>query len=362
MTLAGTDRNPSRRQTWPDTPDVTGRGPNDSTSATTREGIKGEESVNKSFVIRAACGTLAAMALVLGTAGKPLSAYPAQVGVNLPWVAYGHTFGTDGLHGWTASYNGSTMQTYFNDMKAHKCNICRIWVGEDFQGMTFSGNNVTGVNSQYLANIKDCVSRANGDGICAYITLLNNVDCIDYPYVVEGNQSAMINNAIVPIAKEVSGYWVQFDIVNEVDYLASKIGWPTTRTFLANATKAIHNVSGAWVTSSTYTQADYTQNFNSTVGGLGFNCYDIHCYSNSYNPNAPVTPALVGNAPLFCGEFGPLQGTNWSSSIMDNILGPGSSSGWHGFIAWDYLGGGSYGLQGTSSFNTLEYYGNLWGA
>ena len=312
-------------------------------------------------ILRTAGVALAALALcALGTA-QPARAYPAQLGVNLPWVAYGHTFGTDGLHGWTANYSGSQMQGYFNDMKSHHCNICRIWVCEDFQGLQFSGDNVTGVQSSFLTNLEDCVSRANGDGICAYITLLNNVDCIDYPYVVEGNKSAMINNGLVPIAKALKNYWVQYDLVNEVDYMAQELGWSVTRSFLSAATSAIHAVCAAWVTSSTYTQADYTTNFNSTVGGLGFNCYDIHSYSNSYNPNAPVTESEVGNAPLFCGEFGPLSGTYWNATYMDDVLTPGASSGWHGFLAWDYLGGGSYGLEGTSAFSTLSSFGSTWG-
>jgi hypothetical protein len=317
-------------------------------------------------------GAAAVAAMALGVGATVAEAHPTMYGINMPWLNYGSSFGTDGLHGWTTSYNGSTVQGYFNDMKSKHFNICRIWLNEDFDGLSFSGNNpnnaVTGISSQFLSNLQDFVSRANGDGICVYCTFLTFGDVTNYPHIVTTYKSNYIDNAMVPIVKALNGKWVQYDLCNEVN-LTSGVSWTNLRAYASAAISAIHGAgSSSWITMTGQNPSQFTNSstFNSTFGGLGFDFYDCHCYSTSSNP-LQVYPSNVGNKPLFVGEFGPTSGwddysTSTDQGYVDNFANAANSDGYYGALAWCYLNDGSgYQLEGTDTIWTLEYYGNEWG-
>lgn len=310
-------------------------------------------------------GLLACLGLgLLCFGGKPAAANPVAFGINLPWVNYGADFGADPKYpGYGPKYNGAQMQGYLDDMKSKNMNIVRVWLFEDTSGLSFSGNYCTGVSQTALNNIKDFVNRANRDGIEVYCMLFNN----DIPagYITNDNGDSLVNNVIIPLAHALNGKWVQYDLMNECDYASSTVGFPKLRNFFYNANAAIHNVTpNDWVTASDDHSSDFNSNFYSTVGGLGFNFYDYHQYSDAGTP-LRVTPAAVHNAPLYLGEYGPTKGWDHNSDtvnqhLIDDFALQVVSKGYTGMLAWSYTGDSNYQLQNNNALWVLNYYGNLW--
>ena len=304
--------------------------------------------------------------ITLFAAGRPVSATPTAFGINMPWIHYGTDFGADAKYpGSSATYNGSQMQGYLDDMRSKHMNIVRMWLFEDQSGLTFSGNYCTGVSSQTLNYITDFVNRANADHLTVYCMLFNN----DIPtgYITSDGGVSLVNNVVLPLARALNGKAVQYDIMNECDYAAPGLGWTTLRNFLGKVTTAIHSVSSSdWVTASDDHADDFNLNFYNTLGSLGFNFYDYHQYSD-VNTALRVTPAAVHNAPLFLGEFGP-TGSGWdsqsasvNSSLVDYFTSEAKNKGYTGMLAWSYTDGSNYQIKNNGTIWNLEYYGNLWG-
>ncbi len=317
---------------------------------------------------KALTGFLACLGLglaLLCTGSKPAQATPTAFGINLAWQDYGGDFGADPKYpGFGPTYDGTKMQGYLNDIRSRHMNIVRVWLFEDQSGLSFSGNYCTGVSAAALSNIKDFVTRANNNGITAYVMLFNNN--IPAGYITGDNGTSLVNNVIVPLAKALNGKRVVYDLMNECDYGAPSIGWGKLRNFFYNAANAIHGITSYdWVTASDDHSDDFNSNFYGTVGGLGFNFYDYHQYSNVNTP-LRVTPAAVHNAPLYLGEFGPTGGWNNYSDAddqktVDYFAAEANSKGYSGMLAWSYIGDSNYMLQNKNTLAVLSYYGNLWG-
>ena len=325
-------------------------------------------AVARSLNGRAVIGFLVCLGLglvLLCAASRPAQATPNAFGINLAWVNYGADFGADPKYpGYGPTYSGAKMQGYLDDMKSKHMNIVRVWLFEDQSGLSFSGNYCTGVSPQALNNIKDFVNRANADGIAAYLMLFAN----DIPagYITGDNGDSLVNNVVVPLAHALNGKRVLYDLMNECDYGAPGISWGKLRNFFYNATNAIHGITSYdWVTASDDHSDDFNSNFYGTVGGLGFNFYDYHQYSNAGTP-LRVTPAAVHNAPLYLGEYGPTGGWDHQSdsanqSLIDYFTSEANSKGYTGMLAWSYTGDSNYQLQGNNALWVLNYYGSQWG-
>lgn len=307
------------------------------------------------------------LALLAGGGQSARAGNPSAFGIDLPWVNYGADFGADPKYpGYGPTYNGNQMQGYLNDMKSKHMNIVRIWLFEDMSGLSVSGNYCNGVSQQALNNIVDFVNRANGDGITAYCMLFNN----DTPGSILNNSNgdSLVNNVITPLAKALNGKNVRYDLMNECDYEVQNQGvsWSTLRNFFWNANVAIHKVnSSVWVTASDDNANDFNNNFYGTVGGLNFNFYDYHQYSNQGTP-LRVTPAAVHNAPLYLGEFGPNPGWDHQSDstnqqLVDYFVSEVTSKGYTGMLAWSYTGDSNYEIQNKNVIWNLEFYGSQWG-
>lgn len=312
---------------------------------------------------------LASFMIFLGTP-QQAQAQPRWFGVDMPWMAYGADFGEDFYYpGYGPNYNPSTVESYFADIQSKHMNIVRIWTMEDFSGLSFQGNNCdnpcTGVSQVFINNLVDFVRRANNHGITVYVTFLAPGDVKNHPNIATIYSSQFINNALVPVATALAPYRVMYDLMNECNY--SGLSWPQLRDFGNNARVALHNISPNWVTMSTDQPSAFGSNFYSTLGGLGFDFYDCHVYSMASSP-LTVTPADVGNAPLFLGEYGPNAGNGWADysssqnqNTVNNFCNQANSDGYSGMLAWSYVPGSSFSLQNTSSLWNMEYYGAIWG-
>jgi hypothetical protein len=314
---------------------------------------------------------MAAVALMLlGFTPKQAQASPYWFGVDLPWMAYGADFGEDYYYpGYGPNYNPSTVESYFSDIQSKHMNIVRVWTMEDFSGLTFQNNDCnqpcTGVSQVFINNLVDFCRRANNHGINVYITFLAPGDVQNHPNIATIYRSQFINNALVPVAQALSPYLVCYDLMNECNY--SGLAWPDIRNYGNDARVAIHNVTTNWVTMSTDQPDALIDNFWNTLGGLGFDFYDCHVYSTSTTP-ITVTPADVDYAPLFMGEYGPNAGNGWADysaaqdeTFVDNFCNAANANGYFGLLAWSYVPGSSFSLQGTGTLWNMEYYGGLWG-
>lgn len=311
-----------------------------------------------------ACLCAAFASLALGVSRPAQAQHPTQFGVDLAWSNYGGDFGMDFYYpGDGPNYNGSTWQAWFDDMKSKNMNICRIWTMEDFSGLSFQNNNAddpcTGVSQAFINNLVDCVTRANNDGICVYVTFLTYEDVSKHPNVIGSNLSSFINNAIVPVAKALASKWVQYDLLNEANYANQSAA--TIQNYGRQAMNAIHTNGTHWVTIST----DNASYLTGTLLSCNFDFYDCHCYSTSGSP-LQLTPSQVGGKPLLAGEFGPNNGwANYSNSqdqtYVNNFCNDATNKGYTGLLAWSYLGGSPWQLQGTNTLWVLQWWGNDWG-
>lgn len=308
-----------------------------------------------------------AVGFALSCVLSPAQAAPSAFGINLPWNNFGGDFGASPRYpGYGPTYNGAQMQVYLDDIRSKHMNIVRIWLFEDECGLTFTGNRCNGVSQVALNNITDFVNRANADHLTVYCTLFD----FRMPpgYITSDGGVSLVRTVVKPLARALKGKQVMYDIMNECDYEIPAIGWPTMRGFLKNSATAIHSISSStWVTASNDHSDDFNYSFSITMGGLGFNFYDYHQYSNVNTP-LRVLPSAVGGAPLYLGEFGP-SGQGWgqqsdadNSSLIDYFAAEVNSKGYAGMLAWSYNDDGTnYSLKNLNAIYTLDYYGNLWG-
>ena len=319
---------------------------------------------------------VAVLSLLSGTAKSVSAGTPTWFGINMAWNSYGSDFGKDFYYGSGPTYNGGTMENYLADIQSKHMNVVRIWTMEDFSGLSFQNNNpdnpCTGVSSAFVNNLTDFCRRANNHGILVYVTFLTFSDVQKHPRVVTTNRWAFVQNALVPVARALAPYNVCYDLMNECNY--SGLSWNDLRNYGNDARTALHGISSHWVTMSTDDASAFGGNFWNTVGGLGFDFYDCHRYSNSGAPLLVTPSQVLDGKPLFVGEYGPSQPSSsnapyrWSgnSYVVDNFCQDAASKNYSGMLAWSYLPDNAtardnFVLQNTSELWTLNYYGSQWG-
>ena len=327
-------------------------------------------------LVQAALLIALASLLLTGTA-RPASANPpVWFGVNLAWGTYGADFGRDFYYGNGPNYDGAAMESYLADIQSKHMNIVRVWTMEDFSGLSFQDNNsdnpCTGVSTAFIENITDFCRRANAHGLTVYVTFLTFSDIQRHPNIVTINRSAFVQNALAPVARALAPYSVCYDLMNEANY--SGLSWTDLRNYGNDAQIALHGISGNWVTMSTDQPSAFGESFWNTVGGIGYDFYDCHCYSSSGTPLRVTTAQVLDGKPLVLGEYGPSQPLNanapyrWSGSsfVVDNFCQNAAAENYFGMLSWSYLSDNgtpqdNFALQNKSELWTMDYYGNLWG-
>lgn len=359
---------------------------------------------------RSSAGKLSLFGLLAVAAGGVAHAQEKQLlvrgsyehinGVNLPWMKnsggsnYGHDIGPNHYTGYGYHYVSSDVGNYYADIKNMHANIVRVWLFEDLQGLTFGSNGyITGIDSTFLANLKDMVSQANNHGLALELTINTNSDPAQNGVPNNGGggavvnwltnsnaQTSFINNVVKPLASAFKGNngVYGYDIMNECNYAISDgvCTWPQMHNYIYNVAQAIHGVSsGIQVTCSTDDVNSFvTGNFYNRVGGVGLNMYDYHNYSD--NPNlfslgsSGPYPQL-GNGPVVLAEYGPATQNNWTiqNTAAGNFINQASYLNWAGASIWDYdpTGAdsltivGGVGTGGSTSFWhnccwTLQWY------
>ncbi|MDX2064168.1 MAG: hypothetical protein SFX74_00350 [Fimbriimonadaceae bacterium] len=281
-------------------------------------------------------------------------------GINAAWF-FGR-YGTDiGLNPrfpeWGNGYNASVANNVFADIKRMNCNVVRIWLHEDLEGLQFDSNGyVSGLQPGFLTNLDDLVTKANNNGLALELTFLNHTLNNQFGQTLPSGatiknfindstaRQRLIDNAIRPIAQRYYNNAVLrpaifgYDLINEANIGADNgsYTWANMRTFASEAATAIHGVNASIkVTMSTQWWAFDNQSYHSgRFGGLGLDYYTYHEYSNS--PNLPTKPNWL-EKPLVLAEYGP---STWTDSQQNSstsaYLSQAASRGYAGAMAWMY--------------------------
>jgi hypothetical protein len=204
-------------------------------------------------------------------------------------------------------------------------------------------------------------------GFLVEITFINSQDVNNKPVVITDStaRAALINNGLLPIGNAVKNYKVSIDLINEGNTTVPTVSWSQLRTFLSQAVTALKNDGiTQWVTMSDWQVTDYTTNFNSTLGGLGFDFYDLHVYSNT--GSLGVT-APIGGKPVLLGEYGPATPWNNNSyasnkATLGSFVANAENHGFMGASAWCFLpDGGNWQLNNNTLLGDIGYYGTQFG-
>jgi len=324
----------------------------------------------------------AAMVCILNFSAAPTQASPTYVGVNLAWIAYGHSFDADGLHGYASSYNSSTVQAAFDDMKSKHLNMCRVFIFDDLEGVISNGNLNTIItpSTTYLNNLTDFVNRANADGVTVYVTMFNAWDFVSWPSTLRINPNTVFNNSalysstgpIQKVAHALAGKQVIWDFMNEGNNLAQYYsggwkdlaGWVNMNSWISQTRAAVR--AGGSTGNFTITVNDpnvllYQTGTSDTSDLLNRNNLDFYdCHF--YNDNGAIgfsTSTLNDGKPCFVGEFGP-GSQNWASTgdnktaLVDSFWNSAGSTGMSGLLVWAYLDDGNGNqTQGTAQLTEL---------
>lgn len=314
-------------------------------------------------------------------------------GINAAWFfnRYSTDLGLNPLNpGWGNGYNSTTVNNVFLDIKNMRCNVVRVWLFESCEGLVFDSNgHVSGLQSTFLTNLDDLVTKANNHGLALELTFLNHTLVNEFGQTLPNGatiknfindstaRQKLIDNAIKPIAQRyynnstlrpaIFGY----DLINEANIGADNgsYTWANMRTFASQAASAIHSVnSGIQVTMSTQWWAFDSQNDHQyRFGGLGLDYYTYHEYSD--NPNLPAKPSWL-DKPLVLAEYGP---TTWTASQQNTsaiaYITQAAARGYAGSLGWMYYhsptnGENTTSVEGGTSANweatgfTIQNYGN----
>jgi hypothetical protein len=327
---------------------------------------------------------VAGAATVLGLCplGHRADAAVSYAGANLPWIAYGHSFGDDGLHGYSASYNSSTVQSAMDDLKSKHLNICRVFIFDDLEGVIANGNLNTIItpSSTYINNLTDFVTRANNDGITVYATMFNAWDFVSWPSTYKINPTTIFNNSalysssgpIQTIGRALAGKNVIWDFMNEGNNLAQYYnngwqdlaGWVNMNSWISqtkSALRAGRSTGNFTITLNDPNVLKYqsgTSNSSDTLNRSNLDFYDCHFY-NDTGSIGYSTSTFGDGKPCFVGEFGP-GSQDWASTsdnpvtLVDNFWNSAVSNGISGLLIWSYLDDGNGNkTQGTSELTEL---------
>jgi hypothetical protein len=286
-------------------------------------------------------------------------------GMNIGWFfgRYSTDIGTNPLKpDWGNGYNSSIANAWLLDIKNMKCNVARVWMFEGLEGLEFdSSGYVMGIQSGFLTNLDDLMSKANSHGLAYELTLLNHTLDLDFGQTLPNGATVknfvtdsfarqkFLDNAVGPLVTRYNNNQAVFsyDVMNEADLGiargVSTLGQMRTLTQdIVNKVNSINSSIQVTCSTSQYKFNNQAEH-NSWFGGLGLDYYEYHNYATT--PNLPTVPSWL-DKPLLLGEYGPTlpapsyTGASWSASDQNNSndahINQARSRGYAGSMAWMY--------------------------
>jgi hypothetical protein len=316
-----------------------------------------------------------------------VSGMPFINGVNVPWNAFGMDFGTH--PSWGAGYDANWWNTMFTDLKNQKVNVARVWLHCDGRASPEfnSSGDVTGIDSNLIANLQDMLDKANANGVKVQLCLWSfdmGKDNTGSAGSFAGLHGSLITNtsyrsnyitkALNPILDGIKDKPALFCIeaINEPEWMISEnpdANAPNevTKDQMRAFVQAIRDAVKAKKSSLSVTVGAAAVKWASANGGgpgdwwsgLNLDHYDIHYYDwqNPYHdPFANgKTPAYYGfeGKPCVIGEFGGNGNTPYSS--VADMYERAWNNGYAGLMPWSYKGVDSEGTWNDFKATALNF-------
>jgi hypothetical protein len=318
-------------------------------------------------------------------------------GINIGWFfgRCGNDIGKNPLHlDWGTGYDPVIVNKWLVDIKNMKCNVARVWLFENCEGLEFDANGyVSGIQPYFLTNLDDLLAKTNSQSLALELCFLNHTLNDQFGQTIPSGptiqnfvtnttaRQKFLDNAVGPIVSRYNGNQAVFayDVMNEGD-LATTRGVCTQaelRTLIQATRDKIKGISSTvQVTcSSSGWKFGSSADHQAWFGGLNLDYYEYHSYAT--NPNLPNKPSWV-EKPLLLGEYGPtlpspqFNGSTWNALDQDISTGlhieQARDRGYAGSLSWMYFNSPGNGENitevpgGTNAWEnagyTIQYFGN----
>jgi hypothetical protein len=284
-------------------------------------------------------------------------------GVNYAWSNFAGDFG--GISAYNQgglSQNERTVSDELADMAANGASVIRWWVWPDFRGdgVTFSGNNATGLGSSVVTDLNTALELAVQHDLYLMLTLFSfdgfrggsetgpNMEAI---IANSGSLGALVENAVRPFARAAEASpnrdrLIAWDVINEPEWAMrgdspygddaytpndelSTVDHATMETFVSEVIAGLRAESGALVSVGGSAMKWKRAWSNVDIDFYQFHLYDWVDQSWPYDSS----PAAFGvtDKPIVMGEF-PMNGL--SRADYSTLLSSWYSNGYAGALGW----------------------------
>ncbi|ABG59412.1 T9SS type A sorting domain-containing protein [Cytophaga hutchinsonii] len=201
-------------------------------------------------------------------------------GANTPW---------DNWNDFGGNYDAAFWSAHFATLKANGINATRVWIScnGDVQPNINTDGTVTGVSTQFWANVDDFFQSAKNNGIYVMATMMS-FDHTKNTYTKYQSWRNMLNdqakvqsycdNYLVPFVNryKTNPYLMSIDISNEIEWVAEdannmKCSYAVLQRFVAMCASAIHNNPRTDGTSVLVTMGSAATKWNATKMRIGQN-------------------------------------------------------------------------------------------
>ncbi|MFC1548361.1 S8 family serine peptidase [Candidatus Omnitrophota bacterium] len=281
-------------------------------------------------------------------------------GENLPWISYGYDIGTATLGSEAGSHYGFSSQAGFDAlvdrMRKRQGDYIRVFLFNDLRaGVTFSGSNPTGFNSNVYADMDalievaemlgvkllpvlldfkmaDGVSNESGTAVGEHLDLITNTDTTN-----RDNLISLLGDFVDHYSSSDVIY--AWEVMNEPEeiYLNTSANLTQTKSFISALISEVQAEDTD--TPVTLGNQDRLSMINNWTD-VGLDIYQYHYYNRFENESKPLNYAYsnmstaVGGRPVIVGEVDPTQDGDNSQTVLDK-LNTIYGDGYSGAFFWE---------------------------
>jgi hypothetical protein len=282
------------------------------------------------------------------------------LGINYPWLHYGHDFGTSawGHDGVSAPASRRTVESdfaYFRDRGIHLVRWFLLTDGRAAPEFDAAGR-VVGFDDYFYADVDAALDVARDYGIRVVFVLLD-FHLAEVPRLVNGVQMggranlitdpvvrrSFLDNALRPLLLRYGHHRqiLAWDVVNEPEgamtipgaqWMGESVSPTAMRDFIDEAVTYVHRYSAHYATVGSASRRWLPQWTTSNLDIYQYHYYDH--MEDQFPLEYPIS-RLGLDRPVLLGEFPLLDGTRPLPQYLDAILNTGHA----GAFAWSYRAG-----------------------